>query len=37
MALIEQRNEEIFGCLTRKEQEALSDMFDRLIAHNRDA
>lgn len=35
MAVVEQRNEEIFGCLSRKEQEALSEMFDRLIAHNR--
>lgn len=35
MDVVAQRNEEIFGCLDPKEQAALSDMFDRLIAHNR--
>jgi DNA-binding MarR family transcriptional regulator len=35
MAVIEQRNEDIFGCLAPAEQEALSAMFDLLIAHNR--
>jgi DNA-binding MarR family transcriptional regulator len=35
MDVIEQRNEDIFGCLSPKEQAALSEMFDRLIAHNR--
>jgi DNA-binding MarR family transcriptional regulator len=34
MQLIEQRNEQIFGCLSAQEQAVLSDMFDRLIAHN---
>jgi DNA-binding MarR family transcriptional regulator len=37
MALIEQRNDDIFGCLTAREQAALSELFDRLIAHNRPA
>ncbi len=31
MALIDQRNDEIFGCLSVKEQQLLGDMFDRLI------
>lgn len=35
MALIEQRNLEIFGCLTAREQATLSSLFDRLIAHAR--
>jgi DNA-binding MarR family transcriptional regulator len=35
MAMIHQRNQEIFGCLTAKEQSALSTLFDRLIAHAR--
>lgn len=35
MQLISQRNEEIFGCLSAKEQATLSAMFDRLIAHAR--
>ena len=35
MAMIHQRNEDIFGCLTEKEQAALSAMFDRLISHAR--
>jgi len=34
MALIEQRNEEIFGCLNTQEQATLSRLLDRLIAHN---
>jgi hypothetical protein len=33
MAMIHQRNQEIFGCLTNKEQTTLSGLFDRLIAH----
>jgi DNA-binding MarR family transcriptional regulator len=33
MAMIHQRNQEIFGCLTDKEQALLSGLFDRLIAH----
>lgn len=33
MATIARRNEEIFGCLTRSEQQQLGDMLDRLIAH----
>jgi len=35
MAMIAQRNQEIFGCLTTTEQATLSAMFDRLIAHAR--
>ena len=35
MALIAQRNEAIFGCLTPQEQSTLSGLFDRLIAHAR--
>jgi len=35
MALIDERNADIFGCLSAREQQALSDMFDRLIDHNR--
>ena len=35
MAMIAQRNEQIFGCLTAKEQASLSALFDRLIAHAR--
>lgn len=33
MTMIHQRNQEIFGCLTNKEQTTLSGLFDRLIAH----
>jgi DNA-binding MarR family transcriptional regulator len=33
MQVIARRNEEIFGCLTAGEQERLSRMFDRMIAH----
>ena len=33
MHMIAQRNEEIFGCLTEREQASLSAMLDRLIAH----
>jgi DNA-binding MarR family transcriptional regulator len=35
MAMVHQRNEDIFGCLTEKEQVTLSVMFDRLISHAR--
>ena len=35
MALIEQRNQDIFGCLDADEQALLSHLFDRLIAHAR--
>jgi hypothetical protein len=35
MDMVAQRNEQIFGCLSDKEQTALSAMFDRLIAHAR--
>jgi DNA-binding MarR family transcriptional regulator len=35
MDMVTQRNEEIFGCLSDKEQASLSSMFDRLIAHAR--
>jgi DNA-binding MarR family transcriptional regulator len=35
MAMIARRNQEIFGCLSAKEQMALSAMLDRLIAHAR--
>ncbi len=35
MALIDQRNADIVGCLGAAEQKALSDLLDRLIAHNR--
>jgi DNA-binding MarR family transcriptional regulator len=35
MALIDERNADIFGCLSAREQQALSDMIDRLIDHNR--
>ena len=33
MSLIDQRNQDIFGCLAAAEQRQLGDMFDRLIAH----
>ena len=33
MALIDRRNQEIFGCLSPGEQLLLGEMFDRLIAH----
>ncbi|MBT9462558.1 MarR family winged helix-turn-helix transcriptional regulator [Hydrogenophaga sp.] len=33
MRLIEQRNADIFGCLTSTEQRQLEGLFDRLIAH----
>ena len=33
MKLIEQRNADIFGCLTVAEQRQLEALFDRLIAH----
>ena len=35
MAMVHQRNQDIFGCLSDKEQATLSAMFDRLIAHAR--
>jgi len=35
MDMVDQRNEQIFGCLSEKEQSSLSAMFDRLIAHAR--
>ena len=35
MAMVAQRNDQIFGCLTPQEQAILSTMFDRLIAHAR--
>lgn len=34
MALINKRNQEIFGCLSADEQASLSAMFDRLIQHS---
>jgi hypothetical protein len=37
MAMVEKRNQDIFGCLSAKEQASLSAMFDRLIAHARPA
>ncbi|HET8748184.1 MAG TPA: MarR family transcriptional regulator [Ramlibacter sp.] len=33
--MVEERNAQIFGCLSAQEQAVLSDMFDRLIEHNR--
>ena len=35
MAMVHQRNQDIFGCLSDKEQATLSGLFDRLIAHAR--
>jgi DNA-binding MarR family transcriptional regulator len=35
MDMVHQRNEQIFGCLSTKEQATLSAMLDRLIAHAR--
>ena len=35
MDMVNQRNEQIFGCLSDKEQASLSAMFDRLISHAR--
>jgi len=35
MQLIAQRNDDIFGCLSAKEQAMLSGLVDRLIAHTR--
>ena len=35
MAMVQQRNEDIFGCLSDQEQSTLSTLFDRLIAHAR--
>ncbi|MES2482158.1 MAG: MarR family winged helix-turn-helix transcriptional regulator [Pseudomonadota bacterium] len=34
MDLVEKRNQEIFGCLSPKELATLSDLLDRLVAHN---
>jgi len=34
MQLIAQRNAEIFGCLSSAEQQQLSALFDRLLAHS---
>ena len=33
MAMVHQRNQDIFGCLTDQEQATLSTLFDRLISH----
>jgi DNA-binding MarR family transcriptional regulator len=33
MQVVARRNAEIFGCLSAAEQEQLSEMFDRMIAH----
>jgi DNA-binding MarR family transcriptional regulator len=35
MAMVAQRNEQIFGCLSTAEQATLSSVLDRLIAHAR--
>lgn len=35
MELIDQRNADIFGCLNARERQELSNLFDRLIEHNR--
>jgi DNA-binding MarR family transcriptional regulator len=35
MRLIARRNEEIFGCLSRKEQEQLAVMLERVVQHAR--
>jgi DNA-binding MarR family transcriptional regulator len=35
MAMIHQRNQDIFGCLNDQEQATLSGLLDRLIAHAR--
>lgn len=37
MSLIQQRNQGIFGCLSKSEQAQLSALFDRLISHARTA
>ena len=37
MALVEQRNQAILGCLTADEQAQLSTLLDRLISHNQRA
>lgn len=37
MSLIQQRNQGIFGCLSKSEQTQLSALFDRLIGHARTA
>jgi DNA-binding MarR family transcriptional regulator len=35
MRLIARRNEEIFGCLERKDRETLADLLDRVVRHAR--
>ncbi len=35
MDLVDERNEEIFGCLSAPEKRLLGDLFDRLIEHAR--
>ncbi len=37
MRMVEERNQDIFGCLNTQELAQLSDLFDRLIAHNQPA
>jgi DNA-binding MarR family transcriptional regulator len=37
MAVVDRRNQDIFGCLSDKEQAMLSGLFDRLIVHARAA
>lgn len=37
MRMVEERNEEIFGCLNAKELSQLSQLLDRLIEHNQPA
>jgi hypothetical protein len=34
MRMVEQRNDDIFGCLSSDENEQLGLFLDRLIAHN---
>ena len=37
VALVKARSRRLFGCLSEAEQRTLSELFDRLIAHNRRA
>lgn len=37
VALVNARSRRLFGCLSEAEQRTLSELFDRLIAHNRRA
>lgn len=37
MAFIHRRNEEIFGCLSSREQRLIGELFDRLVEHNRES